>query len=70
MKRIEWTPIREAYLHGLKATAGEKTAEVIRCYSGQWTVFLYINGTMQGPQLDGYLTFTAARKKVKALLTD
>lgn len=45
MKRpITWTRIREQYLYGERATVGERVAEVIRCDTGEWSVFQYVNG--------------------------
>ena len=39
--RIEFSPIREAFLHGYRASDGYHRVEVVRCYAGQWAVFKY-----------------------------
>ena len=43
---MTFKPITEAYVHGVTATVGNRKAEVIRAYAGEWHAFLYQDGQM------------------------
>ena len=38
------TPLDEPYVYGWKYQVGRYRAEVVRCYSNQWSVFCYRDG--------------------------
>lgn len=41
---IEWQTITEPYLHGERATIGNRSCEVVRAYEHEWLVFFRIDG--------------------------
>jgi len=41
----EFKPINQPYMHGIEAIRADGIAvEVVRCYAGEWAVFLTRNG--------------------------
>jgi hypothetical protein len=44
MDKIVWEQVREAYLHGERATLGDRMAEVVRAYEGEWYWFPWLDG--------------------------
>ncbi len=43
---VKREPIRERYLYGERFTRGDRKAEAVRAYAGEWSVFRYVGGTM------------------------
>jgi hypothetical protein len=51
--KINWIDIDEPYLHGVQATIGRFTCEVIREYASEWIIF---------PRLDGRIIQSSENK--------
>lgn len=52
---VTWSPIRERNLYGYEATVGDRTAEVVRAWTGDWRIMSKIAGAVckLTPELDG-----------------
>ena len=51
---FSWSSIpSSAGMYGWVASNGNRKAEVVRCYPGQWTMFAYVDGKMQGAAATG-----------------
>lgn len=65
-------PIRERNIHGERFTRGERSAEAVRCYAGDWAVFAYVRGTMlsgeQRHRPDSRLSYGEALKSARAFV--
>ena len=44
---MEFARLTDPNMYGYKASDGYKRVEVVRCYSGEWSVFRYLLGEMQ-----------------------
>jgi hypothetical protein len=68
-KRIEWQRIAEPYLYGVAATVGDRRAEVVRAYAGEWFAYCSINGEICKPlNVGGYETRQKTMKLACAFL--
>lgn len=63
---IDWRPITEPYLHGIAATVGNRRAEVVLCYQGEWSAFFWIGAQMGKRMPDEPRTETHAAAKARA----
>jgi hypothetical protein len=70
MKRITFKPIdtTRTNVHGLVASHGNRLAEVVRVYEGQWYPFLFIDLHPVRVQNFEHMTRSKALKVAKAFL--
>lgn len=63
---IDWRPITESYLYGIVAAVGNRRAEVVQCYPGEWAAFCWIGAQMGKCMPDEPSVETRAAAKARA----
>lgn len=65
--KIKFQPITEPNLYGYVATLGNKKAEIIRAYGGEWLLFTYFDLTMQRKVEENQKRMSYGQAKVAAI---
>jgi len=60
--KLDWKGITVPYMHGIVTEHGNRKAEVVRAYQGEWLTFHYTDGRMERGENTKYPTMAAAKR--------